>query len=128
MAEISDEQVQRIAAAAVHQALQQTTRLSRDDASDLITATATKAVNEAHVRLFSHLGYDLANKEDISRLRATMDFAERLRLRSESIGQSVSNAVANAVALGLIGLLLLGFIVWSRGAGSPSGPPSAITK
>ncbi len=127
MSDLTDEQIKRVAQAVLQETLSKTTRLSRDDAADLVAAAATKAVNEAHVRLFAHLGYDMANTADLKRLRANMDFMERLRYRCEGISSSVSNAVANAIAVALMGLVALGAYFWMRGGGPPQ-PPTHISK
>lgn len=120
---MTESDIQRVAEAAVRAALSQTTRLSRDDAADLAAAAANKAVNEAHIRLFAHLGYDLANKDDINRLRSTLDFSEALRMRSASAGKAILNAVAVAIALFLLGLLAFGARVSVGGVNQTQGPP-----
>lgn len=122
MAELSEAQITQIAEAAVRAALSQTTRLAREDASDLVAAAATKAVNEAHIRLFADLGYDLANREDQKRLRENLAFGDRLHRGTMTIGAAVANAIAIALALGLIGLIALGAKMTFMG-GHPPQPP-----
>lgn len=126
MPDLSDAEIQRIVQAAVTATLTQTTRLAREDASDIAAAAATKAVNEAHIHLFAHLGYDLANKEDLKRLRANMDFMERFRQRCDTIGQSVTSAVSNTIAIVFLTLLALGAYFWMHQGNPPTSPQSLV--
>jgi len=104
---LSEHDIQRIAAA-VRDAAQVTGSLHRDEASGIALAAARTAVQENSAKLFSLLGYDIANSKDVSRLRADLDFMDSMRRRSESVGKAMSNAIAIAVALFILGLLALG--------------------
>lgn len=106
MSNLSEADVQRIVAAV--QAAQATPSLHRDEASGIALAAARTAVQENNVRLFSLLGYDVANADDVKRLRAALGFLDTMHCRSMAVGKAMSNAIAVAVALFILGLLALG--------------------
>lgn len=89
----------------VREALSQTVSIPREDASNIAFAAANKAVQEAHVRLFSQLGYDMANMRDINRLRGNLAFLDTIHLNSRAAGGRVIIAtimiLVGAVALAL---------------------------
>lgn len=127
MSNLSEADVQRIADAVTSRLSHKSAAIGHDQASNIAAAAARTAVQEMASKSLSLLGIDPANSKHIEALKANLAFMQRLRVRSESIAQSVSNAVANAVALGMIALLVIGFIVWTRG-GSSAGHTPTITK
>ena len=123
MADLSEHDIQRIAEAITKKMQHAGHHIGHDQASNIAAAAARTAVQEMNAKGMAMLGIDPANAKHIEALKLNLAFMQRLRMRSESIGQSISNAVANAVALGIIALLLLGFLVWTRAGGASLHSP-----
>lgn len=117
--QLSEADVQRIAVALAVK-LQSGTPLTYEQASKIAEAAAFKAVNESHVKMWAELGFDMANKDDRDRFRKRWDFLDRLFERSDRVGQAVSNAIAVAVALLILGALGLGLSMMLRGHPPPT--------
>jgi len=108
MSDFSDQDVARIAKAVLSQMQAHVISIPHEEASNIAVAAARTAVQEHTVKLFSLLGYDMANSADIKRMRANLDFIEHLRLGSSTVAKAVVTAVATGFVLGMIGLLWLG--------------------
>lgn len=126
MTELSERDIQRIASAVTQKLAHNGHGLGHEQASNIAAAAARTTVQEMSTKIMALLGLDPANAKHLEALKANIAFVQHLRLRSEQIGRSVSNAIANAVAIGLLGLLLLGAVVWFR-SGTASAPPAPIT-
>lgn len=93
------------------------------------TAIVVKTVvQEMTVHGLSVMGIDLADKKQMAAIKEDLNFVRHLRMRCERVGQSVTSAITNAIMLGIFSLLVIGFLVWTRGGGQPPGAPTAITK
>jgi hypothetical protein len=90
-------ELQELIKSAVREAVAQTVSIPREEASAIAAAAARTAVQEAHVKLFAALGYDMANMRDINRLRQNLEFLNGLH----------SNTVAAATKVMLITITLL---------------------
>jgi hypothetical protein len=74
MSDTSDEEIQRIVKLAVREAMAQTVATPREDLSAIAAAAARTAVQEAHVKMWAQLGFNMADLKDINRLRANLEF------------------------------------------------------
>jgi hypothetical protein len=142
MADLSDEDIKRIAKAIAHEAGPKVPAISRDEASSIAAAAAKAAIHEYSARLFSilgfdvanqkdlerlrvslnlasTLGYDIANQKDIERMRANWDFAQMMRTTSTTAASAITRAVAVAIVLAMLGWMMLG---WKTSLGAHPPP------
>lgn len=123
MADLSEVDIQRIAAAVMSKMSKQTTALPQSQASDIAAAAARTAVQETMVKGMAMVGIDIANVHQIEALKEDLAFARGLRSKMERVGRSMTTAITNAVTYGFLMLLIAGFVVWLRGQGDPPHGP-----
>ena len=119
MSDLSEADVQRIASAITNQLAQNGQHIGHDQMSNIAAAAARTAVQEMAAKSMALLGIDPANSKHIEALKANIAFIQRWRIWSENIGRSVSNAIANALVIGIIAIFVLGFLVWTRSGATP---------
>jgi hypothetical protein len=121
MSNLSEADIQKIASA-VAQKVASSQAIGHDQASNIAAAAARTAVQEMTSKGLAMLGIDPANSKHIESLKANLSFVQSLRLKADRVGQSMTNAITNAVTYGFMILLVIGFFWWARGHGSPSTP------
>jgi hypothetical protein len=120
--ELSQRDIERIAAAVSN-------RIGHKSAEHIAAAAARTAVQELTVKGLAFVGVDVADKKQIEQLKADLSFIRAMRHFSERTSRQVTSAITNAITWGIIGLLVIGFIWWSRGAAISHTPaPPGITK
>lgn len=82
MADYTDEDLQRVARAVVREMMLQTVATPKEDLSAIAAAAARTAVQEAHMKMWAQLGFDMANMKDINRLRANLEFLNSLHFNT----------------------------------------------
>jgi len=103
MAEPSDEYVSRIATEAAREALAGHKSLDKQQLSNMALAAAKEAVRETHAELFSLLGINIANFDDVKRFRANLEFLESLHSGTAKMGARAMFAFMTMM-VGAIGL------------------------
>lgn len=109
MADYSDADIQRIVKIAVKEAMAQTVAMPRDDISAIAAAAARTAVQEAHVRIFAALGFDMANMKDINRLRANLDFLNAFHRNTAAAAGKMMLVAAALLVGGVFTAFWIGF-------------------
>lgn len=109
MAELTEADIQRIAAAVARSVVARPPAAIPDETMSAIAAAAARtAVQEHSVKTFALLGYNVANETDIKRLRANLEFADRLREGSADVGRAITKAVATAIVIAILAWLAIG--------------------
>lgn len=123
MSELSQDDIERIAASVVDK------MQHHDSSANIAAAAAHKAVQEMTVKGLAFAGINAADVKQLEMLKADLGFIRSLRLFSERTGRQVTSAITQAVIWGIIGLIVIGFLFWSR-SGSPghTSMPASITK
>lgn len=122
MTTLSQSDIDAIAAAVAN-------HIGHKTAENIATAAARTAVQEMTVKGLAFVGVDVADKRQIEQLKDDLGFVRSMRQFSERTSRQVSSAITNAVTWGFIGLLVLGFILWARGAiVSHASTPAQIVK
>ena len=117
---LSDQDVDRIAEA-VFSKMQ--ARVPSD--TKILVKTTVQEMTEHGLAV---LGINVADSKQLEAFKADFTFMRSLRMRSERVGIAMSNAIANAFALGLIALFLWGFLSWVRGETTPTPPRPPLIK
>lgn len=119
---ISEADVKRIAKALAHEMKDQPS-ISEGYAVILVQ----KTVQEMTVRGMATIGINITNEEQANELADDIRFARGLRKRYQRAERTLTTAIINAVAAGLLLLLVWGLLSWVRGE-SQHGAPMHITK
>lgn len=123
MSNLSEADVQRIAAAVAQKlASKQSSAIGHDQASNIAAAAARTAVQEMASKGLAMLGIDPANAKQLEALKANLTFLQNLRRSSDRISQSMTSAITNAITYGVMILVAIGFYFWVRGQGMPPKP------
>lgn len=82
--------------------------LPREEAAEIAKVTALTTVHEHNTKLFALLGYDLADMDDVKKLRDDLSFSGTLRTGSYNIAGAIIKAVAVAIVLVFLAWMAVG--------------------
>jgi hypothetical protein len=109
MSDLPQADIDRIVKAAVREVMAQTVATPRQDLSDIAAAAAHKAVNEAHIKMFAALGYDMANLKDVNRLRANLEFLNAFHRNTSAAAAKFFFVTVAVIASAFVAATWLGF-------------------
>lgn len=89
--------------------------------ADVAAAAAHKVVQEMTVKGLAFVGINAADAAQLEMLKADLGFVRSLRLFSERTSRQVTSTITQAVIWGIMGLIVVGFLFWSR-SGAPGHP------
>lgn len=76
-------------------------RITQKQSADIALAAAKEAVRELNNEMFGLLGYNLADLNDVKKLRDDIEFAHRLRVNSNRFSMAIGFALISIVITGL---------------------------
>jgi hypothetical protein len=108
MAEYTDADILRIVKVAVREAMAQTVATPREDLSAIAAAAARTAVQEAHVKMWAQLGFNMADLRDVNRLRANLDFLNTFHRSTAAAGAKFLFVAITIIAGALLAAMWIG--------------------